>query len=127
MLCNLEMLWCAAGSLDNSVRLWDLRKKGALYCIAGHLKLVSHVQFDPIGGHYLLTTSYDKTSKIWSAQNWQLCCNLAGHSGVVMAGDISSDGSGSVVTAGYDRGIKLWRPEEGSESDDTGSDGMEEG
>eukprot|EP00892_Ulva_mutabilis_P009024 jgi/Ulvmu1/6494/UM003_0127.1 len=117
----------ATGSLDNSVRLWDLRKKGALYCIAGHLKLVSHVQFDPIGGHYLLTTSYDKCAKVWSARNWQLCSNLAGHSGVVMAGDIASDGSGSIITASYDRGIKLWRPEEGSESEDSGSEEMDVG
>jgi WD40 repeat protein len=100
----------ATGSLDNSVRIWDLRKRGALYCIAGHLKLVSHVQFDPIGGHYLLTASYDRTCKLWNTLTWHLAACLAGHAGVVMAADIAGDGSGTVVTTGYDKGIKLWRP-----------------
>jgi U4/U6 small nuclear ribonucleoprotein PRP4 len=114
---------CATGSLDNSVRVWDLRRRGALYCITGHMKLVSHVQFDPLGGHYLLTASYDKTAKVWNSRTWQLCTTLAGHSGVVMAADIARDGSGSVVTTSYDKGIKLWRPEQEKDDDEA----MEEG
>ena len=70
-----------AGSLDNTARVWDLRKRGALYCITGHTKLVSHVQFEPTSGHYLLTASYDQTCKIWSAQSWRMARCLAGHAG----------------------------------------------
>jgi U4/U6 small nuclear ribonucleoprotein PRP4 len=108
------------------VRVWDLRRRGALYCIAGHLKLVSHVQFDPLGGHFLLTTSYDKTAKVWDSRTWQLQTVLAGHSGAVMAADIARDGSGTVVTSSYDKGIKLWRPEEEIEEEHAEDDAMEE-
>lgn len=106
-----------AGSLDNTARVWDLRKRGALYCVTGHTKLVSHVQFEPHGGHYLLTASYDRTCKLWSAQTWQMATCLAGHAGLVMSGDIARD-SGSVVTCGYDKSIKLWRPQRADDDGD---------
>jgi U4/U6 small nuclear ribonucleoprotein PRP4 len=102
--------------------VWDLRKRGALYCIAGHTKLVSHVQFEPAGGHYLLTASYDQTCKIWSARSWRMARCLAGHAGVVMSADIAGD-SGSVVTASYDKSLKLWRPE-AAEEDEEEEDAM---
>lgn len=114
-----------AGSLDNTARVWDLRKRGALYCVTGHTKLVSHVQFEPHGGHYLLTASYDRTCKLWSAQTWQMAACLAGHAGLVMSGDIAKD-SGSVVTCGYDKSIKLWRPQRVDDDDGAAATSMEE-
>jgi WD40 repeat protein len=102
--------------MDNTTRVWDLRKRGIVYCIAGHTKLVSHVQFHPIGGHYLLTCSYDRTCKLWSSQTWQMAACLAGHSGMVMSADISR-GSDTVITASYDKSIKLWRPQAGGDED----------
>lgn len=102
--------------MDNTARVWDLRKRGALYCITGHTKLVSHVQFAPTGGHYLLTASYDGTCKLWNAQSWRLVRCLAGHAGVVMSADIAAD-SGSVVTASYDKTVKLWQPEADDDDD----------
>lgn len=109
--------------MDNSARIWDLRQRGALYCITGHTRLVSHVQFEP-AGHYLLTGSYDRTCKVWSADTWRLATTLAGHAGVVMSADITAD-SGSVVTASYDKTIKLWRPQVDDAVADVSSTPME--
>lgn len=85
-----------------------MRKRGALYNVAGHTKLVSHVQFDPIGGHYLLTGSYDGTCKIWSSGTWQLRKCLAGNTGPVMSADIARD-TGAVVTVSLEKKLTLWR------------------
>lgn len=37
----------ASGSEDHSVRIWDLRKRGALYTIPAHQSLVSQVRLQP--------------------------------------------------------------------------------
>ena len=105
---------CCAGSLDNTARIWDLRRRGALYCVSGHTRLVSHVQFAPTGGHYLLTASYDGMCKVWSAKTWRMVRCLAGQAGLVMSADIAPD-NGSVVTASYDKTVRLWRPEGAAE------------
>jgi len=54
----------ATGSDDHSARIWDLRKKGCVYCIPAHRSLVSAVRWQPGDGHYLLTASYDAAVKV---------------------------------------------------------------
>ena len=54
----------ATGSEDHSVRIWDLRKRAAVYVIPGHRSLVSQVRWAPDGGHWLLTASYDCVAKV---------------------------------------------------------------
>lgn len=110
--------------MDNTCRVWDLRRRGALYCITGHTRLVSHVQFDPVAGHYLLTGSYDGTCRVWSASTWQSCCCLAGNAGRIMAADIAHDGA-SVVTVSYDKRLTLWQPAVEAADDDGGGGAMD--
>lgn len=100
-----------AGSEDNTVRIWDLRKRGGLYTIPTHRNLVSRVKFDPVSAHFLLTASYDRTAKIWSCKDWKLQTTLAGHEDKVMCADISRDGTNSIITGSYDKTIKLWQPD----------------
>ena len=56
----------ATASDDNSVKIWDLRKKSNVQIIAAHNKLVSDVKFTN-DGTFMLTSSYDQTAKIWAA------------------------------------------------------------
>ena len=92
-----------------------MRKRGGLYTIAAHKKLVSQVRFEPTSGFYLLTASYDCTAKVWNSTDWLLKATLAGHEDKIMCADISKDGTNTVITAGYDKTIKLWQPEEATE------------
>jgi U4/U6 small nuclear ribonucleoprotein PRP4 len=52
------------GSDDNSVKVWDLRKKGVATVVPAHTALVSTVTFDQTN-RLMLTSSYDNTAKIW--------------------------------------------------------------
>lgn len=56
----------ATASDDNSVKIWDLRKKSNVQIIAAHNKLVSDVKFSN-DGTFMLTSSYDQTAKLWAA------------------------------------------------------------
>ena len=35
----------ATGSSDNTVRLWDLRRKNCFYVLPAHIKLITSVKF----------------------------------------------------------------------------------
>ena len=56
-------------SQDNSVKIWDLRKRNIEYTIPAHTNLVSNVKFD-WSGEFVVTSSYDTTAKIWAAKTW---------------------------------------------------------
>ena len=56
-------------SQDNSVKIWDLRKRNIEYTIPAHTNLVSNVKFD-WSGEFVITSSYDTTAKIWAAKTW---------------------------------------------------------
>ncbi|CAG0885840.1 unnamed protein product [Cyprideis torosa] len=98
----------ATGSEDNSCKIWDIRKRAPTYTIPAHTNLVSSVRFEPMGGKYLVTTSYDKTSKIWLYPFWQPLKTLTGHDNKVMCCDVTQDW---IVTSAFDRTFKLWAPE----------------
>lgn len=54
----------ATGSEDNTTRIWDLRKRLCIYTIPAHMNLVSSVKYQPVYGHYLITSSYDNTARV---------------------------------------------------------------
>ncbi len=77
----------ASGSEDNTVRIWDLRKRKCSSTIPAHHNLVSEVKFQPTHGSYLVTGSFDNTAKIWSSSDWKSIKTLAGHENKVLGVD----------------------------------------
>ena len=70
---------------------------------------LSQVRFDPVGGRFLVSCSYDRLAKIWLSPFWQPLKSLVGHDGKVMSCDITEEW---IATSGFDRTFKLWRPED---------------
>ena len=60
----------ATGSDDNTVKVWDLRKKGVVHTILAHNKLVSDVKFEE-RGRIMVTSGYDQKVKVWTASHGQ--------------------------------------------------------
>ena len=44
---NANGIQAATGSLDNTVRIWDLRAKKCSYCLPAHASLISDLRYAP--------------------------------------------------------------------------------
>jgi len=56
----------ATGSDDNTVKIWDLRKKRNVEIVLAHNKLVSDVKFEA-KSRVMVTSSYDNKVKLWGS------------------------------------------------------------
>ena len=101
----------ASGGLDHVVNVWDLRKRALVHKLLAHTQPVSCVAFQPasspVHGHWLLSTSHDKTAKLWGLHDWRCLSSLAAHDNKILHAAISSDAR-FIATAGFDRSFKLW-------------------
>lgn len=102
---------------DNSIKVWDLRKKGQVTVVPAHNKLISDVKFDQTN-RIMLTSSYDGSAKVWAApgyttdgqvnnQQATLLRTLAGHENKVTSVCATSDMK-RILTTSFDRTFKLW-------------------
>lgn len=103
----------ATASDDNTVKIWDLRKKSNVQIVAAHNKLISDVKFSN-DGSFMLTSSYDQTAKVWAAgaqivDQCPLVRTLAnGHDNKVTSVCFTQDMK-YILTTSFDRTFKLWK------------------
>jgi pre-mRNA-processing factor 17 len=84
------------------------------YTWAGHSKGVSGVQFFPVSGHLLMSSSMDGSVKLWDANtDKRLLRTYLGHEEAVRQAVFSSDGR-RIYTASYDQSVKVWDTETGA-------------
>lgn len=83
----------SSGSQDNSIKIWDLRFKGAIATIPSHLKLVSDLKFERGQSRFLLSAGYDGTVRAYSSIDWtqkmEVSCGQEKVSSVNILGDCS--------------------------------------
>ena len=75
-----EML--ASGSLDHTIKLWDVSSGVLLRTLTGHTGNVLSVAFSP-DGKTLASGSSDDTIKLWDVSRGALIRTLTGHTGSV--------------------------------------------
>ena len=99
----------ASGGEDNSVKVWDLRKRACVYTVPAHTKMISDIKFeDEYEGRVMITTSYDNKCKIWSTGDWILVRTLTGHEKPITSVSITK-GLEYIITTSFDRTFKLWQ------------------
>lgn len=103
----------ATGSDDNTVKIWDLRRKNCVQTVPAHTKLISDVKFVEQGDGKLLmlTSSYDNKCKIWGSTgetgDWVVLRTLNGHENKVTSINMTNDLK-YILSTSFDRTFKLW-------------------
>ncbi|KAH9066218.1 chromatin associated protein [Lactarius vividus] len=131
----------AAGSLDNTVRIWDVATGQLVGCLRGHKDSIYSVVFTP-DGNGIVSGSLDKTLKCWDigkllanatkgdphtgllpvdrlgsssevkGGDGTCTMNLLGHKDFVLSVAVSRDGQW-IVSGSKDRGVHFWDPRSG--------------
>lgn len=97
----------ASGSVDNTMRLWEVSDGELLRTMQGHPFPVLAITFSP-NGTTLATGSSDSVVRIWRVTDGQLVTALSGHAGKITSVDYSPDGR-FLASASEDYTVRLWR------------------
>ncbi|MCU0567407.1 MAG: serine/threonine protein kinase [Oculatellaceae cyanobacterium Prado106] len=101
----------ASGSLDKTVKLWDLTTGKLLHTLTGHQAPVTSVALSQ-DGRTLVSGSGDRSIKIWDVETGQLRHTLTEHIDEVTSVALSPD-SKILASGSKDMTIKLWNAESG--------------
>ena len=105
----------ASGSIDKTVRLWDLTSKDKWVTLRGHTGWTNVLAFSP-NGEMLASGSTDKTVQLWDTTTGELLAMLTGHINGITALAFSPDGK-TLVSSSTDGTVRFWQTDTGAPID----------
>ncbi|AUB37023.1 Serine/threonine protein kinase [Nostoc flagelliforme CCNUN1] len=96
----------ASGSLDTTIKLWDVSTGKAIKTLTGHSSGVNSVRFSP-DGKTLASGSLDTTIKLWDVSTGKAIKTLTGHRSRVISVGFSPDGK-TLASGSSDKTVILW-------------------
>ncbi|MBN1571325.1 MAG: DUF4062 domain-containing protein, partial [Acidobacteria bacterium] len=100
-----------SGSLDNTVRVWDLESGQCLPTMEGHSRLVYSVSITP-DGRRAVSGSKDNTVRVWDLKSGVCLRTLEGHSRHVEIVNVTADGR-KAISGSFDETLRIWDLESG--------------
>ena len=95
-----------SGSLDNTVRVWEVESGRTLSVLEGHTDRVWSVAWSP-DGRRALSGSYDHTVRVWEVESGRTLGVLEGHSNSVFSVAWSPDGR-RAYSASANGVMRIW-------------------
>jgi len=110
-----------SGSLNDTLRLWDVESGKELATGKGHAAAIWSVAFSP-DGKRALSGSRDKTLKLWDVESMKELGTWTGHAYSVNSVTFSPDGR-RALSGSSDHTLKLWDVKTGRQIDSIEVDG----
>jgi F-box and WD-40 domain protein MET30 len=91
-----------SGSLDNTLRVWDVTSGKEVNTLFGHIEGIWAVAADKLR---VVSGSHDRTIKIWERETGNCQTTLVGHSGAVTCLALCDD---KIISGSDDKDVKVW-------------------
>ncbi|KAH7889799.1 WD40 repeat-like protein [Phlebopus sp. FC_14] len=91
-----------SGSLDNTIKIWDVETGKTTKTLFGHLEGVWAVACDKLR---LVSASHDRTIKVWNREEGTCTTTLFGHRGAVTCLGLGED---KIVSGSDDGDVRIW-------------------
>ena len=98
--------WAASGSLDNTVKIWDLESGECQATLKGHRDAVRSVAITP-DGKRILSVSDDYSVRVWNKGRRWRAKTLEGHTDVLWS-VIALPDNARALSGGKDTTLRLW-------------------
>ncbi|MGC2310499.1 MAG: WD40 repeat domain-containing protein [Candidatus Babeliaceae bacterium] len=100
--------YMASGSIDNTIKIWDIQHKKLAHTLLGHTDWVNTVAFYPINKEdVLLSGSDDQTIKVWDFNQGKCLHTLSSHTHGIQSICYNENGS-LFVSGSKDNTLKIW-------------------
>jgi F-box/WD-40 domain protein MET30 len=91
-----------SGSLDNTIRIWDIESGTVTKTLFGHIEGVWGVAADKLR---LVSASHDRTIKVWNREDTKCTATLVGHQAAVSCIGLGED---KIVSGSDDNDVRIW-------------------
>lgn len=98
----------ASGSDDNTIKIWDLRKKGCVYNLPAHTQAISDIYWEQSDSKFLLSCSFDGTFKLWNNRDWSMVKSYTNSVDSKLTSIAMTKDNKNILTTSVDRTVKKW-------------------
>jgi len=102
-----------SGSLDNTIRVWDIGSGEEIQTLEGHTNWVNAIAVTPDGKH-VISGSMGNTLRVWYIKSGEEIQTLVGHTNWVNAIAVTPDGK-HVISGSMDNTLRVWHIKSGEE------------